>query len=86
MSNITQDDRDAAQRFWDGLADDSNSWGHLSGYEKNHAIKAFAAHRRIHLTDAMIEAGIVANWGDSTVTPFRLEVVTKIFNAMMGAR
>ena len=85
MTEITQADRDAAQRFWDGLADDSNSWGHLSGYEKDNAIRAFSSHRQIELTDAMIEAGAAVERNAQEFKNCKA-LATAVFNAMMGAR
>ena len=38
-------DREAAVEYWNGLADEWNSWTEISGQERDATVQAFARHR-----------------------------------------
>lgn len=43
---VEQIDRDAAVEYWNGLADEWNSWTEISGQERDATVQAFARHRQ----------------------------------------
>ena len=42
---VEQIDREAAVEYWNGLADEWNSWTEISGQEQDATVQAFARHR-----------------------------------------
>ena len=43
---VEQIDREAAVEYWNGLADEWNSWTEISGQEQDATVQAFARHRQ----------------------------------------
>ena len=55
---VEQIDREAAVEYWNGLADEWNSWTEISGQEQDATVQAFARHR--HQARAELVREIVA--------------------------
>lgn len=55
---VEQIDREAAVEYWNGLADEWNSWTEISGQEQDATVQAFARHR--HQARAEVVGEIVA--------------------------
>ena len=55
---VEQIDREAAVEYWNGLADEWNSWTEISGQEQDATVQAFARHR--HQVRAEVVGEIVA--------------------------
>lgn len=52
---VEQIDREAAVEYWNGLADEWNSWTEISGQEQDATVQAFARHRHQARTEVVRE-------------------------------
>ncbi len=84
---VEQIDREAAVEYWNGLADEWNSWTEISGQEQDATVQAFARHR--HQARAEVVGEIVAwlrdlHWTHRDAEPAKR--IADLIEAKFGGR